>query len=465
MVSWQLFVPPIIGLADQGDFVRLLGPFGYAPEPKGPEHKYSFVTRTFVKDPGYRAREWEQITSEFIFVGITMAANKLLTGGERFDITLIGLVHACVFLIAFGCLLYVTRDISCYWLIWIAMLFVLTDVGYVAYWNSFYAEPASSLWYFFLLAETIAFCKKGAVSLQLVIGWNLFAILLILAKTQNAPLCVPLALFAFRMGAWTIDRRLRIAAYAGAMATFITGVFMYQALPPAPRVVNVYNTVFLAVLPESKDPGADLKALGLDPSAAKYSGTVAWSSSGGLTDGALVAALRDRLSPVTIVKFYSERPARLWRHIKSLQSAALSLRPEFCGNFEQSAGHAPGARSNRMALWSTFHERYLARVSTYIILSLAVFPFLGMMWWKRSDTPAAKRRIEAAICLSVLCLTAFLAAAFGDPWEPAKHQYLFNLLLDTCLIFALTSAVNELWPHARMEQSRHDAAHFLAERS
>ena len=39
IISWQLFLPPIIGLADQGDFVRILGPLGYAPKPKSPEHK------------------------------------------------------------------------------------------------------------------------------------------------------------------------------------------------------------------------------------------------------------------------------------------------------------------------------------------------------------------------------------------------------------------------------------------
>jgi hypothetical protein len=66
LVVWQLFLPPIIGLADQGDFLRLLGPLGYAPVPKGPEHKYWYVTRKYVKDPSYRQPRFEQVTSEFI---------------------------------------------------------------------------------------------------------------------------------------------------------------------------------------------------------------------------------------------------------------------------------------------------------------------------------------------------------------------------------------------------------------
>ena len=80
-VAWQLFIPPIIGLADQGDFVRLLGPFGFAPQPKGPEHKYEFVTRTFVRDPSYRAPNWEQITSEFIFAEAAFPAAFGFPGG------------------------------------------------------------------------------------------------------------------------------------------------------------------------------------------------------------------------------------------------------------------------------------------------------------------------------------------------------------------------------------------------
>jgi hypothetical protein len=59
IIAWQLFCPPIIGLADQGDFVRILGPLGYAPVPRGPEHKYSYVTREYVRDPSYREPRWE----------------------------------------------------------------------------------------------------------------------------------------------------------------------------------------------------------------------------------------------------------------------------------------------------------------------------------------------------------------------------------------------------------------------
>src|ERR1035441_9740268 len=97
LAGWQLFVPPIVGLADQGDFVRVLGPMGYAPQPRGPEHKYWYLTRTFVWDPSYREPRWEQLTSEFVPLTVALALNRFFANPAKFDITIVGLVHFLLF--------------------------------------------------------------------------------------------------------------------------------------------------------------------------------------------------------------------------------------------------------------------------------------------------------------------------------------------------------------------------------
>lgn len=97
IISWQLFVPPIIGLADQGDFVRILGPLGYAPKPMGPEHKYLYVTRKFAWDPSYREFRWEQMSSEFITAGIALGLNRILFSAQELDLTILGFVHTVAF--------------------------------------------------------------------------------------------------------------------------------------------------------------------------------------------------------------------------------------------------------------------------------------------------------------------------------------------------------------------------------
>jgi hypothetical protein len=160
VLAWQLFVPPIVGLADQGDFPKILGPLGYAPVPPGPEHKYSYLTREFVKDPSYRQPRWEQITSEFVFAEIAIGLNDIFRNPRSFDLTIFGFNHAVIFLIALARLLYVTRNLTMYPLVWLSIVLVMTDVGYLAHWNSLYTEPASCLWVLFLLAESINLCQS-----------------------------------------------------------------------------------------------------------------------------------------------------------------------------------------------------------------------------------------------------------------------------------------------------------------
>jgi hypothetical protein len=227
------------------------------------------------------------------------------------------------------------------------------------------------------------------------------------------------------------------------MAMLAAGTIMYRALQPAPRVTTLYNLVFYGILPGSDNPQSDLIALGLNPDYARYSGTLAWSPNTGVGDGALVNALLAKITPVREAEFYLKRPERTWRRVKILLPTYLSLRPEFCGNFDISAGRPPGSRSEAIVLWSRFHDCGLARVGPFL-LALLVLASVGgcLLSYFETGTPNVVRRYtELGTCLATCCLTAFLVAALGDAYDNAKHQFLFNLLLDTCLVFALYAAL------------------------
>ena len=217
---------------------------------------------------------------------------------------------------------------------------------------------------------------------------------------------------------------------------------MYRSLLPAPRVSVLYDVVFFGILPESEDPRSDLRALGLDPNYARYSGTLPWSPDTGVADGSLVNALQANVGSFRLMEFYLRRPARLWRHLRARFPAALSLRPEYCGNFDRSAGRPPGARSNAVALWSRIHERCLAPIALLLLSALVLVPVGGVIYVLSHGAAASARRwMELGILLATCCLTAFFVAAFGDVFDNVKHQFLFNLLLDACLVFGAVAAL------------------------
>src|ERR1039458_9836504 len=84
ILAYQLFVPPIVGLADQGDFVRPIRRFGYGPLHHG-SLEYVYVEPKYVPDPEARAPGWEQANSEYLFVGAALLLNKLVSRHGALD--------------------------------------------------------------------------------------------------------------------------------------------------------------------------------------------------------------------------------------------------------------------------------------------------------------------------------------------------------------------------------------------
>jgi hypothetical protein len=337
-----------------------------------------------------------------------------------------GLVHLTAFLAAFAYLLKVTARVPFAPLLWMVLLVIATDAGYAAYWNSFYAEPATCIFLVLLIAESTAIAIQKKATPAQILRWSIWAALLVDAKAQNlalAALLAPFALVAFR---WTR------AAVVGCALIVAAGAFNYATLPESLKLANTYNDVFLSILPESHDPQADLRSLHVRPGLEKFSGTGAWSPGTGFYDLMRTGAIGREITPVSVARFYLLHPARVWRHARNLLPAALSLRPEWCGNFERSAGHPPGARNQSLAWWSAFHERVLGRAGRFILIALAIAPlFVAAAWIKR---PGDRTALAFLGLLGMGPLVAFLTAALGDAWDNVKHMFLFNLLIDTLLV-------------------------------
>jgi hypothetical protein len=422
IVGYQMFVPPVVGLANQSDFKRVIGKFGYGPEP--PAVQYAFIVLKYIPDSSYHLPDWEQFSSEDLFVRVALLVNKTVSKDGKLDIRVIGVVQALAFLAALTWLLYVTRALPARPLLWVGILLVTTDVARVAFFNSFYAETASYVFCLLLLAESIAICKHG-VSTQGLLRWSIWAVLLVLAKPVNAPPGVFLGLFALRLAprSWI--------AWFGATAILAAAVFNVATAPKQMTDANTYNLVFLCVLPESKTPVADAVTPGFDPGTELLSGTGAWSPNTGYPALQNSGIIGGKVTLLTIIRFYLARPSRLWRHIRANLQVAMLLRPDL-GNFAPSAGYPPMAKSKAFSLWSSFHEAVLLRMARPLFLLLPISLIAFFAW--RLRTGAGPLYEEFFAILVLCCLTSFLTASFGDGWETIKHMFLFNALLDAWLL-------------------------------
>src|SRR3954468_24659179 len=90
ILIYQLMVPPVVGLADQGDYARLLGPFHLGPVAQTPEERYyRYFNRTYKNDPTFKLPGWEIYSTQDLFVGSAVLLNKLISRDGVLDIRIL----------------------------------------------------------------------------------------------------------------------------------------------------------------------------------------------------------------------------------------------------------------------------------------------------------------------------------------------------------------------------------------
>jgi len=444
ILGYQLMIPPVIGLADQGDYARLLGAFHLGPVAHTAEDRYyRYFNRTYQPDPSFRLPGWEIYSSQDILVGSALLLNKWISKDGLFDIRVLSFLEALAFLAICYFLLRATRKLlpgRLHFLIAAALIIVFCDVGYICYFNSFYSEPATYLSLLALLAVWLDWIAHGPGArrgqAKYLALFCLFALLFVAAKPQNVAAGVLLGLYIFRFR--KLLRRQWMAPASGA-AILVGSLAVYWSVPRLVRLADVYNMVFMQMAPASPDPAGALRELGLDPSYARYSGSGAFAPTTGFWNAAFQDQLDARVSRFTIVWYYVRQPVKLLNYVRAVLPRGASLRAEGVGNFERSAGYPPFARARSFAIWSRFRERYLSGWSSGVLIGLMLSVF-GAGWIAaRSGDVQARLLAECYAVLALMAVIVFFTTILGDAHDLVKHLHLYNLLTDVCLVFGLTA--------------------------
>lgn len=161
IVGYQCLTRPVTGIADNGDFFRLTALFGLQHSAVTADDQYfKYVDPIYVFNPQvHLPAQFRYISSETLMTGLAVGLSRLTSKTGTFDIRVQGFVHSIFFLAAVWLLLRLRGlEIRGKTLAAAGLgLVMLTDVGYVAYFNSFYCETASFLFGLFF----IAFVARG----------------------------------------------------------------------------------------------------------------------------------------------------------------------------------------------------------------------------------------------------------------------------------------------------------------
>ncbi|MFX1355603.1 MAG: hypothetical protein ACFFGP_16735 [Promethearchaeota archaeon] len=450
ILLYQLAVHPIVGLANNGDFERFMGRIGLKYAITEYSDKYfGYINRDFQ----IVERNWWRsgyVSSENLFMEVALSLSNLVSKVGVLDIRSLGLIHALAFLFTIWLMLAATRGFPrlVRYLFGFCAVLIFTDVGYVAYFNSLYSEPAALIFLCLAVGLIVLYLVSPKPRPFLLFCCPLAAMLFACSKPQNVWLGIPLAAYVVYLARKLRSRRWRTAILGAVVALCLGSGLVSQAEPGYQKGNNVHNSIFNGILLNSPAPEKDLRELGLDVELAKYAGTISYMPDSAVNDAGLPVSFFASLGWGRILEFYVSHPSRLVKLAQQGAHFAFYLRPPGHGNFEKSAGLPPGATSQAFDQWSVFRATCVPKSLWFLVGFLGVNLGTGVacLLLNRDPMPDAPASAGLVAALALTGMMAFASSIIGAGLtDIEKHLFTFNMLVDLLLTLDLLALGDSMY--------------------
>jgi len=438
-VCFQLFVPPSIGLANNGDFGKMIGRFSLGPETFDTSEEYRYFTAHWVYD---RSFQWisDDVSSELIPISAAVLTGWWFSN-QTFDIRILGAIHALLWIACFAMFVPLLRPLAGWrrYVTGIAALFIGTDVSYIAYFNSFYTDVAAFVFLAWAVVLWLHLIRRQRPSAGLFVTFVGAAALCVLSKSQHTPIAIFLWALAV-LAAASFDWRRRTAAIGFSLLILLAAAVTIDVMPESEIGARKYAVIFLSILHKSPAPLDDLRELGLGPEYLRY--VDYWPQRPGedpLTNPEWRAAFVSRANYGPIAKFYLRHP---WRALvimyRVLKDRARLHRPEL-GNYEQKYGLPPGTQTKSFAWWSVLRSAMFRIAPWHILAWYTGLLGIGMRLAIRSATIPTRISLFAVL-LAGMGLVELAVSSLVDAGETERHLFLFHVITDFTVILAIVWA-------------------------
>ncbi|MDQ6419418.1 hypothetical protein RB620_08240 [Paenibacillus sp. LHD-117] len=441
---WLLFVGPFIGVADNGDFLRIMGTAGldYYAEESYEDRFFGYAHALFAYDEFFRGF---YPSTQIILVMIARLIGSVFNG-EAFDVRILGGIYAAL-LLAAGYLIIranKTNDRIVAAVLALVMLFVFSDVAYMAYFNSLFGEPVSFVFMLLAVGAGLKLARSDKPSASMIVLFYAAVFFLTCSKTQNAPIGIGFALIGLRFIGLGREARLRKLIIGLSAFVMLASVTMYVAAPKDFKQINIYQTVFFGVLNNSPDVEGDLEELGLPQRLSVLAGTNYFQSGTAIpqNDPSLKADFYDRISHFDILWFYMKHPGRLVQKMEYAAENGMSIRPYYLGNYEKAEEKPRGALSFQYSGWSEFKRAFIPNQLWFIALFFAAYIAVVCLEWLRGSSRRTRISAELFLLLGLTGIFSFLIPILGDGQaDMGKHLFLFNVCFDMMAVSMVVWAV------------------------
>lgn len=443
-----LFVEPIKGMADNGDFFRVVYSNGMYYLPHYDSNYFGYFVSQYGISNDYNENGSMIFTSQSLIIRLALFINRWFYSHTIFDIRFqaglyILLLMAGVYLLV-EALTYKVRRIPGYILAFLAV-FIFGDSAYTEYFNSFYAESLMYVAIIFIVASWLLIYRNRYSRVFLIILYLVSSLFLITSKQQNAPIAVILALMGLMLLIFEKKHFFRYVVLTGSFILFCSGAAEFFLIPDQFAEINQFQAMTRGALLNADHSEQTLADFNINKQYALLRSTTYYQeySSVSVHSQILRKNFYSKYGFIKISLYYASHFHQFDEMLNTAARDWFKVRPTELGNYQRGANLPFGKRTAYFSLYNAFCSILMPHRFGFIFIWAAVMLGLYLPSFIHAFRFKEERRLLLRLPLILgLLLMEFMAtiiAIVGDgDADLAKHLFLFPITFN-CLFFILIS--------------------------
>jgi hypothetical protein len=450
----MLFIPPYLGMADDGSFARIANPSGIYHLDDTHDNLYlNYYTKDYMMLSTPSGTPTAYFSSVRLLVSLAKQLDLLFTRGNIFDIRFLALLYGLLYLPAIAFLikqasLRVKNFTECA-LIGIFGVVIFTDVSYITYFSSFYIEPLMFVSFLYIVGAAMALSVERHDFLHLFI-FTAAGVFLTTSKNQCAVVGALLGIYAVRLIFIKRGVIWRFACSGAALLLFFSMLFSFTYIASDFTQTSKYHAMTSGVLTEASNPEKALAEFGIGSSYSVLTDTksgddypIVNSDDPSLNDG-----FYNKYDSASIALYYLRHPQSLLGMLDISVKAALDVRRSESGNYEKSVGLPKMAKTPFWSHWSSFKTSSVHKTIGFIFILLIAVILLFRRRRRNIEEKLPERHsipLEAMILVLLIGLSqALITIVYSGDAEMPEHLFLFSVAIDILIYFCFAEILQRL---------------------
>jgi hypothetical protein len=452
----RFLVPVPVAQADNRDGPRLLCGLGFGPVTGGHPPFFRFAYFEYVTRSACSGRvpypSSEVVALEIGRVltpvfGLPGALNMIAVGALWCALASVGIAS-----LATGLRVRLWAQLLVAAVIWV----VMADAAFFDTNAGPFSEPAALVG-LLLVAAGVLYLRRGWRST--VIGLTLAGtggFLAILSKEQYlilaAPICVTLALASAAPGRWYRFRRfsnreavasLLVAAFLATLAAGYTGWDFTSNYGKRLHYIQAVDMIFTDIVTRQSTAPAQLRALGLPVSWARYAGRYYWDV-GSVRTSPDFSRYEGQLGSTTIARYLVTRPGSILSIGQTAAEQAQQVRDTDLGDYPAAAGYQPGHTESRVIAFTWLMQRLPPRLGLlwYVPLWCVMAAIALVALARTRRRPWHRDGAVLVLCMIGCAVAAFIPPAYFAGISTTRHMVGTNLATALAVTIAVALIVS-----------------------